>query len=187
MKPRILIVNDDGIYSTGIKALSDAMIQIGEVTIVAPDKEQSAKSHSISLTNPIRVKAVKLKNGLEGWSVDGTPVDCAKVAIKNIFVFPGVPEILQIMFKDFIKSLAKQKKYCKRNVTTTLSEGIIGDFVEKVQNEFQDVEIGSYPYFKKNSFGVSLVIRGDLKKNVDTVSRKIFDYLQSKKGNPRLF
>ena len=50
MKPRILIVNDDGIYSPGIKALSDAMIRIGEVTIVAPDKEQSAKSHSISLS-----------------------------------------------------------------------------------------------------------------------------------------
>ena len=84
MKSRILIVNDDGIYSPGIKALSDAMIQIGEVTIVAPDKEQSAKSHSISLTDPIRIKSVKLKNGLEGWSVGGTPVDCTKIALQEL-------------------------------------------------------------------------------------------------------
>ena len=82
MKPRILIVNDDGIYSPGIQALSDAMATIGEVTIVAPDKEQSAKSHSITLTNPIRVKSVKLNNGLEGWAVDGTPVDCTKIALQ---------------------------------------------------------------------------------------------------------
>ena len=84
MKPRILIVNDDGIHSPGIRALSDAMIKIGVVTIVATDKEQSAKSHSISLTNPIRIKSVKLKNGLEGWSVDGTPADCTKFALQEL-------------------------------------------------------------------------------------------------------
>jgi len=84
MTPKILIVNDDGIYSPGIQALSDAMAKIGKVSIVAPDKEQSAKSHSITLENPIRIQSVKLKNGLEGWAVDGTPVDCAKVAIKEL-------------------------------------------------------------------------------------------------------
>ena len=85
MKPIILIVNDDGIYSQGIQALADAMVKIGKVTIIAPDKEQSGKSHSITLNDPIRLKSVNLKNGLKGWGVNGTPVDCAKVAIKNFF------------------------------------------------------------------------------------------------------
>ena len=84
MKPEILIVNDDGIYSPGIEALADAMVKIGKVTIIAPDKEQSGKSHSITLNNPIRLKSVNLKNGLKGWSANGTPVDCAKVAIKTL-------------------------------------------------------------------------------------------------------
>ena len=85
MKPEILIVNDDGIYSPGIQALADAMVKIGNVTIVAPDKEQSGKSHSLTLNDPIRLKTVNIKKGLKGWAVNGTPVDCVKVAIKNLF------------------------------------------------------------------------------------------------------
>ena len=85
MKPKILIVNDDGIYSPGIQALADAMVEIGNVTIVAPDKEQSGKSHSLTLNEPIRLKTVNIKNGLKGWAVNGTPVDCVKVAIKYLF------------------------------------------------------------------------------------------------------
>ena len=96
MKPEILIVNDDGIYSSGIQALADAMVKIGNVKIVAPDKEQSGKSHSITLNDPVRLKPVNLKKGLKGWAVTGTPVDCAKVAIKKLFdkkpdlVFSGI-------------------------------------------------------------------------------------------------
>ena len=63
MKPEILIVNDDGIYSPGIQALADAMAKTGNVTIVAPDKEQSGKSHSLTLNDPIRLKSVSLKRG----------------------------------------------------------------------------------------------------------------------------
>ena len=85
MKPEILIVNDDGIYSPGIQALADAMVKVGKVTIVAPDKEQSGKSHSLTLNDPIRLKSVNLKKKLKGWAVTGTPVDCAKIAIKNLF------------------------------------------------------------------------------------------------------
>ena len=84
MKPSILIVNDDGIQSPGIQALAQAMDNLGSITIVAPDKEQSAKSHSITLSDPIRLKSVNLKKGLKGWSVKGTPVDCAKIALKSL-------------------------------------------------------------------------------------------------------
>ncbi len=85
MKPEILIVNDDGIHSPGIQALADAIAKFGNITIIAPDKEQSGKSHSLTLNDPIRLKSVNLKNGLKGWAVTGTPVDCAKIAIKNLF------------------------------------------------------------------------------------------------------
>ena len=82
--------------------------------------------------------------------------------IENVFVFPGVPKILEVMLKDVSKrNLKNHKKFIKKIVTTTLSEGIIGEYVENVQKKFIDLEIGSYPYFKKNSFGVSLVITGE--------------------------
>ena len=96
MKPEILIINDDGIYSPGIQALADAMVKVGNITVIAPDKEQSGKSHSLTLNDPIRLKHVNLKKGLKGWAVNGTPVDCAKVAIKKLFdkkpdlVFSGI-------------------------------------------------------------------------------------------------
>ena len=85
MKPNILIVNDDGIQSQGIQALAQAMANLGSITIVAPEQEQSAKSHSITLNDPIRLKSVNLKAGFKGWSVKGTPVDCAKIALKSLF------------------------------------------------------------------------------------------------------
>ena len=85
MKPNILIINDDGIQSPGILALAQAMKSLGSITIVAPDQEQSAKSHSITLNDPIRINPVNLKRGFKGWSVKGTPVDCAKIAIRTLF------------------------------------------------------------------------------------------------------
>jgi 5'-nucleotidase len=83
-RPRILITNDDGIFSPGIHALWEAMVELGDPTVVAPNMEQSAVGHAITLTDPLRVDPVKRSDGFEGWSVTGTPADCAKIAIKSI-------------------------------------------------------------------------------------------------------
>ena len=91
------------------------------------------------------------------------------------------------MIDQFFDKIDKGKKYYQKNVTTILSEGLIGEFIEKVQKKFISIEIGSYPYFKKNSFGVSLIIKGDKKKEVEKASIEIFNYLKFKNGSPRLF
>ena len=83
-RPRILITNDEGIFSPGIHALWEAMVELGDPTVVAPNMEQSAVGHAITLTDPLRVDPVKRSGGFEGWSVTGTPADCAKIAIKSI-------------------------------------------------------------------------------------------------------
>ena len=83
-RPRILITNDDGIFSPGIHALWEAMVEVGDPTVVAPTMEQSAVGHAITLTDPLRVDPVKRSDGFKGWSVTGTPADCAKIAIKSI-------------------------------------------------------------------------------------------------------
>jgi 5'-nucleotidase len=75
MKLRILISNDDGIYSPGIVALARVASRFGEVRIVAPDVEQSSMSHAITSSRPIRYKRVSIDN-FDAYRVNGTPADC---------------------------------------------------------------------------------------------------------------
>lgn len=77
---KILISNDDGIHSEGIRVLADALEPVGEVWVVAPDRERSAASHSLTLHRPLRARKVS-----DRWySVDGTPTDCITLAIHGI-------------------------------------------------------------------------------------------------------
>jgi 5'-nucleotidase len=79
-QPRILVSNDDGYFSEGLQALVDAVSPLGEVWVVAPDREQSAASHAISLHRPLRIKEVR-----ERWfAVDGTPSDSSYLAINHL-------------------------------------------------------------------------------------------------------
>src|SRR2546425_3225546 len=78
--PRILVTNDDGIYSEGLRKLADALRPLGEVTIVAPDREQSAASHALTLNRPLRLLELQENE----WIVDGTPTDCVNLAILKL-------------------------------------------------------------------------------------------------------
>jgi 5'-nucleotidase len=78
--PLILVSNDDGIFSDGLEALSAAVDGLGEVFIVAPDRERSAAGHSMTLHRPLRVTEV----GTRRYAVDGTPTDCVNLAINGI-------------------------------------------------------------------------------------------------------
>jgi 5'-nucleotidase len=77
---RILVTNDDGIYSEGIRKLAEALRPVGEVIIVAPDREQSAASHALTLNRPLRL----LELGKDEWIVDGTPTDCVNLAVLKL-------------------------------------------------------------------------------------------------------
>ena len=78
--PRILITNDDGVHSEGIRALAEALAPLGEVTIVAPVQETSAIGHALTLRRPLRLDAVRPSV----YAVDGTPTDCVNVAIAHV-------------------------------------------------------------------------------------------------------
>lgn len=79
-RPLILVSNDDGVYSDGIRELAKALEKIGKVVVVAPDQERSAASHSLTLHRPLRVK--KIKNDI--YSVDGTPTDCITLGVYEL-------------------------------------------------------------------------------------------------------
>lgn len=77
MRPLVLVSNDDGFFSAGIKALRDALQVWADVVVVAPETEQSATSHSLSLHRPLRTRQVE--PGI--FAIDGTPADCVYVAL----------------------------------------------------------------------------------------------------------
>ena len=73
----ILVTNDDGIFAPGLRALVAALLPLGPVRVVAPEREQSACGHSITLHKPLRMDAVDLDGlGVEAFSTNGTPADC---------------------------------------------------------------------------------------------------------------
>jgi 5'-nucleotidase len=75
--PRILVTNDDGVHSDGIRALAEALKGVGDVTIVAPLQEASAIGHALTLRRPLRLEAI----GPEVYGVDGTPTDCVNIGV----------------------------------------------------------------------------------------------------------
>lgn len=89
---RLLLTNDDGILAHGLECLQAAADALGEVTVVAPDREQSATSHSLTLHHPVR----PIRRGERRWQVDGTPTDCVMLAVEALmpekpdFVLSGI-------------------------------------------------------------------------------------------------
>ncbi|CAG0943230.1 5'-nucleotidase [Candidatus Brocadiaceae bacterium] len=78
---QILLTNDDGIYAPGIAALKQNIQDLGQITVVAPDVEQSGVGHSITFGHPLRIRETYLDNKFIGYSVNGSPADCVKLAI----------------------------------------------------------------------------------------------------------
>jgi 5'-nucleotidase len=82
---KILISNDDGINAEGIKALAMAMQELGEVYVVAPERNQSATGHAVTMHTPLRRKKVDvLGDKINAWWVNGTPADCVKLGVENL-------------------------------------------------------------------------------------------------------
>ena len=107
--------------------------------------------------------------------------------VENVYVFPGVPDILKVMFSQFVDKMFEEKILPQKTISTILAEGVIGSYVGKAQKQNPDVEIGSYPYFKNNSFGVSLVIKSENKTKLELVCNKLFNYLKVNNGKPKYF
>ena len=87
-RPRILVTNDDGIHSAGLTALAKVLRRLGEVWVVAPDRERTAAGHAVTLHKPLRIH--EMDRGV--YVVNGTPVDCVNLALLNIM--PKRPHLL---------------------------------------------------------------------------------------------
>ena len=85
---RILLTKDDGIYAKGIEVLHEHLSEDHDVVVVAPETEQSAVGHAITLTDPLRVKSIDRNGTFFGYAVKGTPADCVKLAVNELMKPP---------------------------------------------------------------------------------------------------
>jgi len=83
-RPQILVTNDDGIYAEGLSALRDALNEVGDVTVVAPERPRSASGHAITLHKPLRMENVRMPWGGDGYACSGTPSDCVVLGIFSL-------------------------------------------------------------------------------------------------------
>ena len=77
----ILITNDDGIESDALGPLADALAEVGDVHIIAPERNWSGASHSITLFRPLRCRPTRLRTGQSAYMTDGSPTDCVRLAV----------------------------------------------------------------------------------------------------------
>ena len=83
-KPIILITNDDGYTAPGIQNLVEAVKDLGQIVVVAPDKPQSGMGHAITIGQPLRLQRVHAFGEVEAYACTGTPVDCVKLAVDKV-------------------------------------------------------------------------------------------------------
>jgi 5'-nucleotidase len=88
----IVLTNDDGFNAPGLQALRAAIAQIADVVVVAPETEQSAMGHAITISLPLKAREVRMGDELIGYAVNGTPADCVKLAVTELL--PKPPELV---------------------------------------------------------------------------------------------
>ena len=134
----LLLTNDDGIYAPGLKALWQELGKTAQVVVVAPESEQSAVGHAITLSHPLRVKQVNL-DGLTGWAVNGTPADCVKIALAELL--PAPPDLvvsginlganvgINVLYSGTVSAATEAAILGCRAVAVSLNTYREGDFV----------------------------------------------------------
>ena len=93
--------------------------------------------------------------------------------IENLFVFAGVPKIMQGMFSTILYDLVGGIKLKSKTVSSNVGEGLIAKDLEQIEKKFKTVKIGSYPYFKPGNFGTSIVLRSEYESLLNQASEAV--------------
>ena len=107
--------------------------------------------------------------------------------IENLFVFAGVPKIMQGMFHTIINDLTGGKKLFSRTVSSNIGEGMIAKELERIEKKFLGIKIGYYPYFKPGSFGTSVVLRSEEEIQLDKASKEVLKAINNLGGNGKIY
>ena len=105
--------------------------------------------------------------------------------IENVFVLPGVPQIMQAIFNELKHRLKGGAKVLSRSVSCSLGEGTIAQDLAALQARYADLEIGSYPYFRRSDFGVTLVVRGTERERIGAAVEELKGLIRARGGDPQ--
>jgi molybdenum cofactor synthesis domain-containing protein len=103
----------------------------------------------------------------------------------NVFVLPGVPSIMQGIFEQLKYRLVGGEKMLSRSVSCQLAEGTLANDLGALQERYPDVEIGSYPYFRRADFGVTLVLRGTERERLAEATEELKTLIRNLGGDPQ--
>jgi molybdenum cofactor synthesis domain-containing protein len=163
------------------QCLADAF---GVKLIVHPDARQLLEAHyPAGHLNEARLRMAMVP---EGATLLPNPISQAPgFQIGNVFVLPGVPNIMQGIFAQLQHRLKGGDKVLSRSVTCRLGEGTIARELGELQARFPDLDIGSYPYFRRGDFGVTLVIRGTERDRLAAATEELKGLIRELGGEPQ--
>ena len=105
--------------------------------------------------------------------------------VENVYVLPGVPSIMHGIFEQLRYRLTGGDKVLSRSVSCALAEGTIAKDLTALQGRYDDLEIGSYPYFRRGDFGTTLVIRGTDRSRLDRATEELKEMIRGLGGEPQ--
>jgi len=196
--PEIIVgaINDvrrrfDYVFTTGgigpthdditAQCMADAF---GVPLILHPDAKHLLETHY----PPGQLNEARLRMAMvpEGAVLLPNPISRAPgFQIGNVFVLPGVPNIMQGIFEQLKYRLAGGDKVLSRSVSCRLGEGALAKDLSALQDRRPDVEIGSYPYFRRGDFGVTLVLRGTDRVRLAAVTEEVKALIRDLGGDPQ--
>lgn len=155
----IFVTNDDGIQARGIKQLEEIAREFGKVYVMAPDRPQSGQSHAITLNMPLRAFDYGETNGVSHFACSGTPVDCVKVGLKEVFK--------DIKFDLLLSGI----NHGSNAATNVLYSGTMGAAIEGSMEGIPSIGFSTVSYDPKIDFAPTLpFMRKIIKSMIDTGS-----------------
>ena len=106
--------------------------------------------------------------------------------LENLYVFAGVPKIMQSMFFSIKDKLVGGNILISQTISCNIGEGKIANSLEKIENKYKDLKIGSYPYFNPRGFGTSIVLRSENKKIIENASDEIIIEIKKLGGEGKI-
>ena len=156
----------------------------GVELIVHPEAKRILESHyPPGGLNEARLRMAQVPEGAELLL---NPISRAPgFRIGNVFVLPGVPQIMQAIFNELRHRLRGGARVLSRSVSCTLGEGTIARDLAALQQRYDDLEIGSYPYFRRSDFGVTLVVRGTERERIAAAIEELKGLIRALGGDPQ--
>jgi len=163
------------------RSVADAF---GVALIVHPEAKRLLETHY----PPGQLNEARMRMAMvpEGAVLLPNPISRAPgFQIGNVFVLPGVPSIMQGIFEQLRHRLVGGTKMLSRSVSCHLGEGTLANDLGALQARYPDLEIGSYPYFRRGDFGVTLVLRGTEKVRLAAAVEELNTLIRTLGGDPQ--